>query len=166
MRRRLRRSQTYILCFVLGFPGLAGSARADDGDDNIISYRCDTAQDRIVATSDQPLPGDRNGINSWHTDDLVKMNKDGTSGTTTSIKKDCKLSGGNYEVTVSPDAVTDVQGQCGAAPNVGAISISRAGKTVVDEQFDNTCFDPSSKAISRVTFDGKTGKKTLVYKQN
>ncbi|MCW8831195.1 MAG: hypothetical protein OQK32_06720 [Gammaproteobacteria bacterium] len=129
----------------------------------LITYQCDTAKDILLVTNTLLKDGkekdfkysDADGTYSpW---DMVTL-KNNTITDTSSIKKECKLSGATYTVILEPQIFNyDLTGQCGA--NISTAITILSNNTEIQERkpFEFYCTG-NIKIITGIKVIGNTGE--------
>ncbi len=93
--------------FALLLSLFACSARADSYD-KLVGYRCDRHADRLLLTYDAAIYGGGQSIEAaklktqWDPWDLVEIADDDNIKATRTIKANCTLSGGTYDIQLGP----------------------------------------------------------------
>jgi hypothetical protein len=142
-------------------------AFADDRIYPLISYDCDTQADILTITNSLLQPkedasfkySDENGTYSpW---DMVEIDRkpDHTLIIRSSkIERECRLSSGEYSVTIEPQIFShDLSGSCGENIS-GAVTINHNGAELLQRTpFEDFCLG-NSPIIVRISVFGKTGE--------
>lgn len=132
----------------------------------LISYQCDTSAN-IIRITNSLLPSDTgkdypyseaDGTYSpWHMVDITVLN--GTPKVTDkrNVIKTCKLSSGEYTITLSPQVFSnDLTGRCGESIS-GAVIIEVNGEEIQERlPFEDYCHG-NAPIITQVTVLGETG---------
>lgn len=134
----------------------------------IISYNCDKAKDQVIIeykggvneAFDKLM--DNKGPNAWYPWDLVTVDKKQKHIVKAKkIFKTCKLSDGEYKITIGPEPGNwNVQGQLGARMSAWA-RISKNGKEVINRTMEDV-WHPEVPIVSRITLKAKEPRPVII----
>jgi hypothetical protein len=156
-----------LLLPLLIFPACISATYAADAIYPLVSYRCDPEADIITLTNTllnseegatYQYSAEKGTYSPW---DLVEINRK-TEGTrivrTKKITRQCRLSSGNYTVTLEPQVFNrDMKGDCGSSIS-SAFTVSHNNTEIQQRTpFEDYC-SGNSPIITRVTVFGKTGE--------
>ncbi len=138
---------------------LAMSAHAHaDSFYKLIRYTCDLQHDQLIISyvgayneAGKALV-DSKGENAWEPSELVEINGERIVKLK-NVKRQCHLTDGIYEVTISSSPYTgNINGHCGALSAIPAkLEIAREGRVIFDQTLEGSCMDTESRIITEVS---------------
>lgn len=166
--RIVNRNCKYLL-FCITLPA-AGHSHALDTPYPLFTYKCDPGADAITVTN-ALLKADEgasfkysaeNGTyNPWDMVEIVRKPDSTRIGSSTVVTNTCRLSGGEYRVTLEPHIFSnDLNGRCGAAIS-GAVTVTRDGREVLERTaFEDYCHG-NAPIITMIRISGASGESEI-----
>lgn len=164
VKETLKVISTSVIFFLSMFPAQHAIA-ADEVIYPLITYKCNPASDIVIITNKllDTEEGktfkysDADGTYSpWDMVEIDRSTKDTKITKTSRIKKTCKLSSGEYTITIEPQPFgRKLTGKCGASISA-AVTITYDGIDILERTpFEDFC-KGNAPVIIRVTAFGKT----------
>lgn len=129
----------------------------------LITYQCDQAKDTILVTNKLLKDGEEKNFKYSDADgtyspwDLVEI-KNNVIVDSKSIRKECKLSSGEYSVILEPQIFNhDLGGFCGANISIAITILSKNMALLERKAFEFHC-SGNTKIVTGVKVIGKTGE--------